>query len=953
MSLSRSHTELAEWQEAIFKIINDLLSAPTREADAAVNCALDRIGRLNTSDRTCIFRLRKGGRLDNTHEWTASGIEPMIAKLQDMPATLIDEWLPEIGNGRVMHIPDVGTLSKTSAVREVLLMQAIRSFLAVPMLRNGKIVGFVGFSVVRATQQFLQTEIQSLKAVVNVIGFVIDRYESHIAAEAAQAELQTQRDHLKSTSSAIHDLVLEFDQDGRVLTHIESAKLHSLALPTELLGRMPEDVLPPEFAALVRHAMKVVNILGEIRGLECELTIEDVSHCYTLAATARHEQSTPSGYIILIRDITKQVCQRRHIQRLGKIAELTSNLVIVTDAELRIEWVNPAFERHTGWKLEEIIGQRPHFLLASENTYRAEMRRICAALRENKPIRAELLNRTRYGKEYWNSVDIQPLCGNDGRNDGFVAVQTDITEMKISHQKALHDRAAALDISGDGIAIADANGFFRYMNAAHRRLFGIPRDEDISALNWRNLYDAETLRHFTAHRWEELQAHKHWRGELTGVHSDGRAVVQEVSLTLHGDDILCVTRDISDRLREATERGRLRDRLQRAQRQEMVAQFAGGVAHELNNLVAVVAGSLSLLETKGIDEEDATVSLERIKRATQTARNLVNGLGNLSRPKAKRSIHDLRDLILDSTKLLGSNPAQAREISLMLPDTPCPVWANETELLQVIVNLSLNACEACQDPTATVRVAVCPDCAIPERAPDAGVATHKAKFAVFKVSDHGSGIDPKLHDQLFERYFTTKGKYGTGLGLPIVASILRDNGAALWIDSKPGLGTEITVSWPSHEPSDEAKMFVSDRRPSADVELNNCNILVVDDLEDVADVLSEFLEVHGANAIAVTDPMEAAALLKDSPGTWAALVTDLNMPKMSGTALAEIAAVCTPPIPVILITALPEAIGPNTGHVSGILCKPVDPTQLVNAVRAAIGKAMDNATRPSALRSRE
>jgi len=380
-SLRRSYAKLAEWQRAIVEITNELLAAPSRKADAAINYTLARIGDLASSDRTYVFRLRGTDRLDNTHEWTASGIKPMIAELQDMPADLMEEWLPEMDKGRAVHIPDVSALPDTSALREVLLMQAIRSLLAVPMLRNGKIVGFVGFDAVRTRRSFLNTEIQLLEAVANAISVVLDRYEKDIAVEAAQAELKAQRNRLKSTLWAIPDLVLELDQDGRFLTNIEGSKFQNKGLPSDLLGHLPEEVLPPELAALARHAMQVVDLAGELRGLEYELAVEDVPHWYSLSAAARYEQAKPCGYVFLIRDITKQVSQRRHIQRLGKISELTSNLVIVTDTEQRIEWVNPAFERRTGWKLEEIIGQRPDNLLASENTDRAEMRRIGAALR--------------------------------------------------------------------------------------------------------------------------------------------------------------------------------------------------------------------------------------------------------------------------------------------------------------------------------------------------------------------------------------------------------------------------------------------------------------------------------------------------------------------------------------------------------------------------------------------
>ncbi|MCC5984116.1 MAG: PAS domain-containing protein [Rhodobacteraceae bacterium] len=1055
-ALNRVYARLGEWQGAIVEITNDLLSADARESEAAINRALASTGMLARSDRTYVFRSREPDRIDNTHEWTAPDIEPMIAHLQDMPASLMDEWRPDMAVGRAVHIPDVEALPESSAVRDVLMMQGIRSLLAVPMLRDGRIAGFVGFDAVRAYRQFLPLEIQLLQAVANSINVVLDRCAAETAAETARAHLEAERNRLQATLTAIPDLVLELDREGRFTSHVAGGRLSPAVRREDFLGRTPEEVLPPHLARLARRVMRIVDRDGQVSGLEYEFPIDDVPRWYSLSAAAKSEQGDPGGYVFVIRDITSQFAQRRRVQRLGKIAELTSNLVVVTDAEQQIEWVNPAFERRTGWRLEEVIGKRPDSFLASENTDRAEMRRIGAALRDSKPVRAELLNQTREGEEYWISKDIQPLFAPDGQVEGFVAVQTDITDIKLSHQQVLHDRAVALDASGDGIAITDASGYYIYMNAAHRRMFGIGEEEDISRLNWQDLVPADTVATFlaehwnsfektgiwrgeidglhrdgslvpqevsltlrdngmlciardiserrqmeralhdravaldasddgiaitdatghyvymnAAHRrmfgitdaediralhwhrlypeatvqrfmardWPTLQAEGRWRGELHGVHRDGSPVPQEVSLSLHDDGILCLTRDISDELQQAAERAALREELQLAQRRETIAHLASGVAHDLNNLVAVVSGSISLLRTKVADDKDATASVERIRRAAETARDLVSGLGHLGRPEAQRSTHDLRDLITEGVELLGTRRLREHELSTALPDTPRPVWANGTELLQVIVNLALNACEARADLPNRVSLAICEDGALPDRAPDAGALRRDAEHSVFTIHDSGTGIDAELRERLFERYFTTKSDTGTGLGLPIVAGILRDNAAALWIDSTPGQGTTVTVAWPAHEPRRSATRADARAHGSGASDLRDRNILVVDDLPDVADVLSEFLEASNANAVAVADPAEAATLLRDNPGTWAALVTDLDMPAMSGRALARVAAACEPAVPVVLVTALPEAVGPDTGLFCEVLPKPVQPERLVAGVHAAIQQA--------------
>ena len=1052
-ALSRAYARVAEWQANIVEITNDLLRAPAKNADEAINRALARSGELARSDRTYLFQLRDPDRIDNTHEWVAPGITPMISQLQDMPADLMDEWRQDLEAGRAVHIPDIADLPKTSGVREVLMMQDIRSLLAVPMLRDGQIVGFVGFDSVRAIRRFLPVEIQLLQAVANAVNVVLDRRAAEDEAKAARTALEAERDRLHATLEAIPDLVLELDQEGRFLDHVAGSGLQAAFAPEDFMGRLPEDVLPPDLAAFARGVMRMVDRDGHATGQEYELCIDGVPHWFSLSAAVRCEQGRPVGYVFVIRDITGEIVQRQHLQRLGKIAELTSNLVVITDAKQKIEWVNPAFERRTGWPLAEIKGKRPDAFLASEKTDRSAMRRIGDALRAGQPVRAELQHQTRWGEDYWISKDIQPLFGIDNRIEGYIAVQTDITDITLLHQKQLQDRAFALDASGDGIATTDATGHYVYMNAAHRRMFGIGENEDIRGIHWQDLFRTDVAESFVTEHWEEFSARGAWRGELDGLHRDGHPVPQDVSLTLRGDGILCITRDISERrqmerelrnravaldaatdgiaitdasghyiymnaahrqmfgigededitelhwqdlyreaavqrfmsnewsklqqtgswrgelhglhrdgsavpqevslnlhnggilcmtrdiseqLRQSAERANLREELQIAQRRETIAHLASGVAHDLNNLVAVVSGSIGLLEDKVAGDEDAGASVERIRRAADTARDLVAGLGSLGSPRGARASHDLRHLLIEGVELLGSRRQRDHMCCTSIPDTPCPVWANVTELLQVIVNLALNACEASDERPNCVSLAICEDGTPPGQSPDAGELRPDMHYTVFTVSDTGTGIDPEARTKLFQKYFSTKGHSGTGLGLPIVAGILRNNSAAIWFDSTPGQGTQVTIAWPAAAAKDSPEHQKRLSAISSEGDLDGRNILVVDDLPDVADVLSEMLDAAGANAVAVSDPQEAAELLQGNADVWAALLTDLDMPEPNGRTLARMAAACQPSVPTVLVTALPDAVDNGEGLFDAVLPKPVKQEQLIAALRAAI-----------------
>lgn len=936
--LSRAFAHVVDWQRHIVDITNNLLGARSEVIDPAINTALARTGQLALSDRTYVFRIRPPDRLDNTHEWVADGIEPMIDQLQDLPESMMDDWRGPFEAGEPVDIPDVNALPEESGVREVLQMQGIQSLLAVPMRSNGQLTGFVGYDAVRSTRKFLPVEIELLQSVANAIGVVMDRAAAEARAREAHARLRDERDRFQATLAAIPDLLLELDAEGRFVSYGAGAQLKP-AYPLEaVLHRLPEEVLPANLAQLARKIMATVEKEGYASGFRYPMVVGDEQRWFEVSAAAKKAQcGGGGGYVFLIHDITVSYNQQRQIQRLGRIAELTSNLVIITDATGHIDWVNPAFENRSGWKLSEIRGRKPADFLQTAETDQDTLRRISAALQQGKPVQAQLLNRNRAGEDYWIAKDIQPLTDDEGQLDGFVSVQTDITELQEAHQRALRVRALAMETASDGIAISDAEGRYIFMNAAHREMFGVEPHEDISTLSWQNFVSPEEKYRFMTQEWPKLVARGAWRGELTGLHRDGRQVQQEVTLSLaDGGGLVCFTRDISERRNLEIEQARLRDDLQLAQRRETIAHLASGVAHDLNNLVAVVSGTVSLLEGQSGGCSEIRSGLTRIKRAMDAAQDLVAGLRSSTRPKATRATLDLRNVVSEAVDLLGSERRKKHAITVELSDHTMPVWANQTELLQVILNLMLNACEASVDGSSHVSVTVDGRHArIPDRMPDVGDMNADVPYSVFQVSDTGDGLDPEIADKLFESHVTTKGSAGTGMGLAIVAGILRENGCALWFDSVPEQGVTVTIAWPEHEPPPKDRSLVAERIASA-AKLTGHHILVVDDVVDVGDVLSEMLETDGAVTVTVSDPKEALDLLSENPGLWSAVVTDLDMFDFTGVDIARAAAQLDPPVPCVLVTALPDHAAKNRQLFHSILAKPVEALALIRHVRAAV-----------------
>jgi PAS domain S-box-containing protein len=420
-----------------------------------------------------------------------------------------------------------------------------------------------------------------------------------------------------------------------------------------------------------------------------------------------------------------------------------------------------------------------------------------------------------------------------------------------------------------------------------------------------------------------------------------------------------ITAEMDARRRAEANQALLREELQRARQRDTVSQVASGVAHDLNNLIAVVSGTAEMLERataplSGL-RTDTHIGFARIRRAVGMAKDLIAGLGELGRPELPRAAHDLRDLVRDSVELLGTRRAADHAIRVSLPAAPQIACVNPTEIAQVIVNLVLNACGA-SAPGAPAKVSVTladAGAALPARQPEAGDRPAPGRpVALLRISDTGTGITDAVRAQMFRPHFTTKGHAGTGLGLLIVSTILQDNGAALWVDSTPGKGSVMTVAWPLKAPDIEggtgcraASATPAGEAPALEAvppeALSGINAMVVADRRDVGETLAEMLRAAGATTTVFTDADSAMARLTRDR-FWSVLVTDLHMPRTDGWTLARAARRLPSPVAVVLVTARPDALEPDrASDFNAVLAKPVSQAALVQTVFEAVRTGPD------------
>ena len=894
-------------QSEVVEILDDLLRVEVRKIDDSIKEALPKFCHALRLASIGIYAKGRTEVFERLYGWNASRSDK-----DEVPVgSLIERFAEQLREGEAFSLTLENRISSTTCGDDKIAQDVLS-----PFSSDDGVVGFV-HAVRGVRETMLEGELSLHRSLASVVGSLLARKENEVKVATSRSELELHTFRLHSTLNALPDLVVELDADGRLISFYSDKMSGLVDDPASFIGLRPEDALPASVAVRIRRVLQRVKSGESSAQAEFFLHLRDQRRWFSLVATARSPEvlECGDGFLAVVRDVTEEKQRLEEIERLGAIARRTSNLVIVTNASREIVWVNEAFERRTGYKLNEVLGLRPGSLLQGDQTDSLTKNAIKSALDSGHGIQCEILNYDRNGTPYWVEMDIQPTRDASGRISGYMAVQADITERRqrldnlvLSEKRARADLVTATDASRDGIAVTDAEGLFVYMNTAHRDMFAVPAEFDIIGKPWAVLYSDDKAQFINDKVFPILVAKGGWKGEITGRRFDGTLVEQEVSLTLKDDGgIVCITRDIGERLKAEAERTRLQEALQLAQRREALSQMAAGLAHDFNNLIAAIAGSAALIET---DAEGATAEhARRIQLATQRASGLVQRLlARGARSPAKQSIM-IDAIIREAADLIRAGLRSGTQLRIDVSSPDLIAEVDPTDVLQVLLNLALNARDALDQNQNSPQISISARWARPDdliARPEVGAFEAGANYLLLEIADNGCGMDVRDRARIFEPYFTTKGDGGSGLGLVIVSSIVDAISGALVVDSSPGIGTSVKVFWPKTPINRSVDLQTFESANKAIANLDGNSVLLVDDNEDVLDVLTIFFEKAGAEVAAVSDPTVALEAFREDPEAWDLLLTDFDMPGMTGAELARGAKAVRPHIPVILMTGFPD-----------------------------------------------
>ncbi len=357
--------------------------------------------------------------------------------------------------------------------------------------------------------------------------------------------------------------------------------------------------------------------------------------------------------------------------------------------------------------------------------------------------------------------------------------------------------------------------------------------------------------------------------------------------------------DITERKQSHAKRELLESQLRESQKMEAIGTLAGGIAHDFNNILAAILGNVALTRQHVSKGDAASDGLDQIERAGVRARSLVQKILAFSRMQPHALVSQpMRPLVEEAIVLLRSTLPSLVELRLQLTDTPLQVGADATNIQQILMNLCTNAWHAMHGSTGCITIAL-------DRIELGAEAAHAlgelpaGAYAHLTVSDNGSGMTEATRVRAFEPFFTTKrvGE-GTGLGLSVVHGIVVAHQGAITVDSAPGRGSSFHLYFPmSSVPTgavlDDAAVSVAPRGAGE-------RVMYVDDDPAMLPMIESLLQHAGYRVTAMDRPLEALARVRATPTAFDLVVTDFNMPEMTGLDLAEALARIAPELPVVI-----------------------------------------------------
>lgn len=740
-----------------------------------------------------------------------------------------------------------------------------------------------------------------------------------------------------------HDRLLEMAQRvarvGGWIVELPSREVKWSAAVARMFGFAPEETVVLE-AVIAQYAPAEQERLREVLH-RCETAGTPFDVQGELRAPAAEAQwvraigeavRDEAGRIVRLQGAVQDISEQRRMElalaraseRLTSTLERISDAFFTVDRAWRFTYTNHEAERLLQHSREALIG-RVLWQVFPEAVNTPFYTQYTRAMTEQCALEFEA-----YYPPFdnWFTVKAYPVP------DGLVVYFRDATDTRRANQQ-LRLLQSSVERLNDIVVITDAEPIdgsgprIVYVNQAFERLTGYARHEVIGQTP-RILQGPATDRRTLDRIREALRAWQPVRAEVINYTKSGEELWLELDIVPLADESGWFTHWVAVE-RDITERRRLEQQILRAQRVESIGTLAGGIAHDLNNVLSPILMSVELLQRRTTDAESLR-RLEVIGQAASRGASMIRqvlgfarGMEGDRRPLAVAPIVEETLRIVAET--FPRNIAVRAEVA---PDA----WAIEgdpTQLQQVLLNLCVNARDAM--PDGGELSVVTDNLTIGAEEAARTLEARVGGYVRLRVCDTGTGIAPDYLDKIFDPFFTTKPPgQGTGLGLSTTLAIVKGHGGFLRVSSEPGRGTCVDVFLPvSDGPLNAVESEGVGEPPRGAGE----TILVVDDEAPIRAMSREALEAHGYRVLEAPDGAAAIATYAANAGAIAVVVTDLMMPVMDGAAMIQVLQRLAPAVRIVAVSGLAtsrEARQTIAQGATAFLAKPYTANTLLQTV---------------------
>ncbi|MEH2528964.1 MULTISPECIES: PAS domain S-box protein [unclassified Bradyrhizobium] len=615
------------------------------------------------------------------------------------------------------------------------------------------------------------------------------------------------------------------------------------------------------------------------------------------------------------------------------VVESSNDAIITKLLDGTITSWNGAAERLFGFTAAEALGKSINIIVPPER--HDEVRNIVERIGRGEPIAHYETSRMRKdGSTVDVSLSISPIRTASGKIVGVSKAAHDITESKRTQQalsQEIEERRRIFDSSNDLIFVTDSAGNFIQVSPSVTAILGYQPSDMVgrSAIEFIHPDDLE-------HTRREMRAGRRGQSkrnfETRYVNKEGKAV----ALNWTGNWSEPVRRHFFIG-RDLTEKQAAEAQLRHAQKMDAVGQLTGGVAHDFNNILTVITGTIGILEEAVADQPQLAAIAKLIDEAAERGANLTRHLLAFARKQPLQPVEvDVNALVLEAAKLLHPTLGEHIEITPLLAEDAWTALADPNQLATAVLNLAINARDAM--PNGGKLALETGNVYLDENYAGMHSEVTPGHYVMIAVSDTGTGIPAALLERVFEPFFTTKevGR-GTGLGLSMVFGFVKQSGGHIKIYSEEGHGTSVKIYLPR---ATGLQQTAAEAKVSANIEGGSETILVVEDDSLVRRYVMTQIESLGYTTIEAANASDALRII-DDVATIDLLFTDVIMPgTMNGRQLVDEALKRRPGLKTLFTSGYTENAIVHHGRLdSGVLllAKPYRKSELARMIRLALG----------------